>query len=209
MTKKAWVITGLSALAIFGGGVSVWKWSSSPSEGRTIPPDSQESRRLPTSASPSTLGSDPLLTNCFKLETQISLSLPKMENSAKGCVLRTALNKPRGQVMISLERSALDTANAGRAPLSNLTGVQLRTRETTTYTPVLELPPELSLPNSTLGSEFQIFTTPTEITGFFATADPASHDVVTISIHSVARLNPEVVAHFWQLVRDVTLTKVE
>lgn len=187
--------TSLALLGCLGCTIiAVTWWISMPAEGQLLPTNSEQSRASQQQARP-TLQPE-FQTGCFKLENTAGLDLPKQETSATGCVLRAALSRPKGQVSVTLEKKPrLSLSEA----LQQHTGILFRQRDPSTYIP-FEQPTTVSLSRLKLHSAFS---TPTELTGFFS--DESSQSVITVSVHSVARVTPEVTTAFWNVVAAIQL----
>lgn len=205
--KKAALLSALIVFTMLVAGLVLW--SGLPQDGTQITPDSALSKYTPATELPQPAAQ--ITTSCFGLIDTTTLQFPKQEETPKGCVVRAGLRKPKGLVTVSLEHAALDSTNSEPAPLANLTGARLRLENPEQYSPVSN--PSIALPASSplSATNFLVFTTATEMTGFFVVLDEQLHpttDVVTVSIHSVARVNDEIVTHFWQIVNSIVQNRI-
>lgn len=169
-------------------------WVGQPATAIVLEPNSSQSRLQETTLLPPS--AKPLTTSCFTLDQLPELSIPKTEEQTDGCVLRAALSQPNGQVTVTLQRI---TDTSLEQALIEHTGIVLRETQTETYRS-FSPPLETSMGALTFHTAFA---TPTELTGFFTSAQ--QNAIVTVTIHQVARVNPEVENHFWRIVAAVTI----
>lgn len=143
-----------------------------------------------------------ITTNCFEVQNTKNITSIKQESSENSCVIRAMLIEPIGQITVSSEK--IDTTNTTQN-LNDITGVKLREKNTDTYTQIQEIlavpqPFELS---HTEVLQTKVFTTNTEITGFFF--DVKSNTLLVVSIHSVATMNEKIITQFWQIVSSARI----
>lgn len=193
-TKQPILIIALLMVGLATVVAMIVYWIGQPATARVITPNSPESRVQQTNLAPPS--TKPLTTSCFTLSLLPELSIPKTEEQPDGCVLRAALSQPNGQVTVTLQR--ITNINLEQA-LSEHTGILLRETQTQTYQP---FQPTHEDPVGALIFH-KAFATPTEMTGFFTTQKADA--IVTVTIHSVARVNPEVKDHFWRIVAAVKI----
>ncbi|MBP7842412.1 hypothetical protein KA017_00210 [Candidatus Woesebacteria bacterium] len=169
-----------------------------PTEGQIIESGSKNSRIDSLPKSEEIIQENlPITTDCFEVKNTQNITSIKQESSENSCVIRAMLIEPIGQITVSAEK--IDTTNITQN-LSDNTGVKLREKNTETYTQIQEIlavpqPFELS---QTEQLQTKVFTTNTEITGFFF--DVKSNTLLVVSIHSVATMNEKIFTQFWQIV---------
>ena len=174
-----------------------------PTEGQKIESGSKNSRIDSIPKSEKIIQENlPITTDCFEVKNTQNITSIKQESSEDSCVIRAMLIEPIGQITVSAQKT--DATNTTQN-LSDNTGVKIREKNTDTYTQIQEtlaVPQPFELSQTEL-LQTKVFTTNTEITGFFL--DVKSNTLLIVSIHSVATINEKVTTMFWDIVSSVRI----
>lgn len=171
---------------------SIYLWGNTPNSGEIIP--SQTTQLNEDFAIRTDIEEK---NSCFSFFHDQNITQIKTEEFDTTCIIRAKVEKPIGQLSISV----IQNAENKNFDLTEQTGVTLRKSLPDIYTQEINIQntPKFLEKDNNISSI--IFSNKTEITGFFAQSDK----LLTVSIHDVATINEEVISIFREIIDEVTV----
>lgn len=197
MKKKHFIFIFFLCFIIF----TIFYFFAKPNEGEIIHSTDADSRYKNEPDSKPIPENTEIITECFSVLNMQNIASVKQEVTKDQCVIRAMLLEPIGQITVSHEKP---NESKKITQITDHTGVSLRTNDAGKYTKIekIEAVPQPHILTATDEYEAQVFTTNTEITGFFL--NKKTNAITVFSIHSVAKITESVVSDFWKLVASTS-----